>query len=174
MPLEIWKVSYKKGQKNNLEGLIFRDGGSNILEFGLRVETNLQHVNIQCWWLFIPFITWLEVVVHWSTGTSACPAGKFYCRNLGSKPQFIVSSHVNDRFCGKHFLLHFFLIMSILLSFPFSLSLNRGAIAQRNLNKTLLFGKKLFSTKCYQIEATKALAEFQQSAIDNTATWHFA
>ncbi|WJX44621.1 Glucosidase 2 subunit beta [Trifolium repens] len=32
-------------------------------------------------------------------GTSACPAGKFYCRNLGSKPQFIVSSHVNDRFC---------------------------------------------------------------------------
>lgn len=32
-------------------------------------------------------------------GTSACSAGKFYCRNLGSKPQFIVSSHVNDRFC---------------------------------------------------------------------------
>ncbi|KAL5147800.1 Glucosidase 2 subunit beta [Glycine soja] len=33
-------------------------------------------------------------------GTSACPNGKFYCRNLGSKPQFIVSSHVNDHFCG--------------------------------------------------------------------------
>ncbi|WVZ04210.1 hypothetical protein V8G54_025016 [Vigna mungo] len=32
-------------------------------------------------------------------GTSACPAAKFYCRNLGSKPQFIVSSHVNDHFC---------------------------------------------------------------------------
>ncbi|KAL5130942.1 Glucosidase 2 subunit beta [Glycine soja] len=32
-------------------------------------------------------------------GTSACPNGKFYCRNLGSKPQFIVSSHVNDHFC---------------------------------------------------------------------------
>ncbi|KAL5570971.1 hypothetical protein UlMin_020568 [Ulmus minor] len=32
-------------------------------------------------------------------GTSACPAGKFYCRNLGSKPQFIFSSHVNDRIC---------------------------------------------------------------------------
>ncbi|KAJ1415812.1 Glucosidase II beta subunit, N-terminal [Sesbania bispinosa] len=33
-------------------------------------------------------------------GTSACPAAKFYCRNLGSKPLFIVSSHVNDNFCG--------------------------------------------------------------------------
>ncbi|KOM50100.1 hypothetical protein LR48_Vigan08g092700 [Vigna angularis] len=32
-------------------------------------------------------------------GTSACPSAKFYCRNLGSKPQFIVSSHVNDHFC---------------------------------------------------------------------------
>jgi hypothetical protein len=33
-------------------------------------------------------------------GTSACPAGKFYCRNVGSTPQFIFSSRVNDRFCG--------------------------------------------------------------------------
>uniref|UniRef100_A0A251JJT2 Glucosidase II beta subunit N-terminal domain-containing protein n=1 Tax=Manihot esculenta TaxID=3983 RepID=A0A251JJT2_MANES len=32
-------------------------------------------------------------------GTSACPRGKFYCRNLGSKPQFIFSSHVNDQIC---------------------------------------------------------------------------
>ncbi|KAE8076013.1 hypothetical protein FH972_014689 [Carpinus fangiana] len=32
-------------------------------------------------------------------GTSACPAGKFYCRNVGSTPQFIFSSRVNDRFC---------------------------------------------------------------------------
>ncbi|XVF14625.1 hypothetical protein REPUB_Repub09cG0077200 [Reevesia pubescens] len=32
-------------------------------------------------------------------GTSACPAGKFYCRNVGSMPQFIFSSRVNDRFC---------------------------------------------------------------------------
>ncbi|XP_019449053.1 PREDICTED: glucosidase 2 subunit beta [Lupinus angustifolius] len=32
-------------------------------------------------------------------GTPACPAGKFYCRNLGSKPQFIFSSHINDNFC---------------------------------------------------------------------------
>ncbi|RYR04383.1 hypothetical protein Ahy_B06g084102 [Arachis hypogaea] len=32
-------------------------------------------------------------------GTSAFSAGKFYCRNLGSKPQFIFSSYVNDLFC---------------------------------------------------------------------------
>ncbi|KAE8694350.1 hypothetical protein F3Y22_tig00110783pilonHSYRG00047 [Hibiscus syriacus] len=32
-------------------------------------------------------------------GTSACPAGKFYCRNVGSIPRFIFSSRVNDRFC---------------------------------------------------------------------------
>ena len=36
------------------------------------------------------------------TGTSACSAGKFYCRNVGSKPEFIFSSHVYDRYCGKH------------------------------------------------------------------------
>ncbi|PIN08985.1 hypothetical protein CDL12_18441 [Handroanthus impetiginosus] len=32
-------------------------------------------------------------------GTSACPAGKFYCRNTGSTPRFLFSSHVNDRIC---------------------------------------------------------------------------
>lgn len=36
------------------------------------------------------------------TGTSACPAGKFYCRNLGSTPQFIFSSRVNDLVCGEY------------------------------------------------------------------------
>lgn len=38
-------------------------------------------------------------------GTSACPAGKFYCRNLGSIPQFIFSSRVNDHICGKYYLI---------------------------------------------------------------------
>ncbi|KAA8524292.1 hypothetical protein F0562_010715 [Nyssa sinensis] len=32
-------------------------------------------------------------------GTSACPAGKFYCMNAGSTPQFLFSSRVNDHFC---------------------------------------------------------------------------
>ncbi|XP_057955074.1 glucosidase 2 subunit beta isoform X2 [Malania oleifera] len=32
-------------------------------------------------------------------GTSACPAGKFYCRNVGSTPRFLFSSRVNDHIC---------------------------------------------------------------------------
>ncbi|KAL9243772.1 hypothetical protein vseg_017620 [Gypsophila vaccaria] len=32
-------------------------------------------------------------------GTSACPRGKFYCRNMGSQPQFLFSSRVNDHIC---------------------------------------------------------------------------
>ncbi|GKE01211.1 glucosidase 2 subunit beta isoform X1, partial [Tanacetum coccineum] len=32
-------------------------------------------------------------------GTSACPTGKFYCRNAGSSPRFLFSSRVNDQIC---------------------------------------------------------------------------
>ncbi|KAJ6383572.1 hypothetical protein OIU78_026960 [Salix suchowensis] len=32
-------------------------------------------------------------------GTSACPRGKFYCRNYGSTPKFVFSSRVNDQIC---------------------------------------------------------------------------
>ncbi|KAK4438753.1 Glucosidase 2 subunit beta [Sesamum alatum] len=32
-------------------------------------------------------------------GTSACPAGRFYCRNTGSTPTFLFSSRVNDCIC---------------------------------------------------------------------------
>lgn len=32
-------------------------------------------------------------------GTSACPNGKFYCRNAGSTPRFLFSSRVNDQIC---------------------------------------------------------------------------
>ncbi|KAF7120783.1 hypothetical protein RHSIM_Rhsim13G0234500 [Rhododendron simsii] len=34
-------------------------------------------------------------------GTSACPDGKFYCRNAGHAPLSIFSSKVNDGICGK-------------------------------------------------------------------------
>ncbi|CAN8284668.1 unnamed protein product [Cochlearia groenlandica] len=32
-------------------------------------------------------------------GTSACPNGRFYCKNRGSSPKFVYSSRVNDRIC---------------------------------------------------------------------------
>ncbi|XVF06547.1 hypothetical protein REPUB_Repub06bG0058500 [Reevesia pubescens] len=32
-------------------------------------------------------------------GTSACPQGKFYCRNAGHSPSFLFSSRVNDGIC---------------------------------------------------------------------------
>jgi len=33
-------------------------------------------------------------------GTSACPTGKFYCRNAGHSPVILFSSRVNDGICG--------------------------------------------------------------------------
>ncbi|OEL24401.1 hypothetical protein BAE44_0014581 [Dichanthelium oligosanthes] len=32
-------------------------------------------------------------------GTSACPEGKFYCRNIGDTPRLLFSSFVNDKIC---------------------------------------------------------------------------
>ncbi|KAM0945927.1 putative glucosidase II beta subunit [Dioscorea sansibarensis] len=32
-------------------------------------------------------------------GTSACPEGRFYCKNLGDAPRILFSSRVNDRIC---------------------------------------------------------------------------
>lgn len=32
-------------------------------------------------------------------GTSACPRGKFYCRNVGHSPKYLFSSRVNDGIC---------------------------------------------------------------------------
>ncbi|KAL5226423.1 hypothetical protein ABZP36_014688 [Zizania latifolia] len=32
-------------------------------------------------------------------GTSACPEGRFYCRNIGDTPRLVFSSVVNDKIC---------------------------------------------------------------------------
>jgi len=36
----------------------------------------------------------------YATGTSACPNGVFYCRNIGFEGKLIPSSRVNDGVCG--------------------------------------------------------------------------
>ncbi|OAY65376.1 Glucosidase 2 subunit beta [Ananas comosus] len=36
-------------------------------------------------------------------GTSACPEGKFYCKNIGDVPRYLFSSFVNDRICADGF-----------------------------------------------------------------------
>ena len=35
-----------------------------------------------------------------NAGTSACPDGKFYCRNRGHVPLMLKSSFVDDGICG--------------------------------------------------------------------------
>lgn len=58
--------------------------------------------------LFVFSESFLIAILILPAGTSACPRGKFYCRNLGSKPQFIFSSHVNDQICGEYSKKHSF------------------------------------------------------------------
>ncbi|KAL0460530.1 UNVERIFIED_CONTAM: Glucosidase 2 subunit beta [Sesamum latifolium] len=38
-------------------------------------------------------------------GTSACPNGKFYCKNAGHIPVLLYSSRVNDGICGNYVVL---------------------------------------------------------------------
>lgn len=43
---------------------------------------------------------WLNIWWYCVAGTSACPEGRFYCKNLGDAPRILFSSQVNDRICG--------------------------------------------------------------------------
>lgn len=44
-------------------------------------------------------------------GTSACPGGKFYCRNAGHSPVYLFSSRVNDGICGERDMFIFLIFM---------------------------------------------------------------
>lgn len=57
---------------------------------------------IFCTFALFRFLTpQLDGLCCYSAGTSACPNGKFYCRNAGHAPLFMFSSRVNDGICGK-------------------------------------------------------------------------
>ncbi|GMP54731.1 hypothetical protein CsSME_00019798 [Camellia sinensis var. sinensis] len=70
-------------------------------------------------------------------GTSACPTGKFYCKNVGSTPQFLFSSRVNDQFCGLKI---FIILQAILISFvvAFGLFRRRGKLRRRHIHRPSL------------------------------------
>ena len=42
----------------------------------------------------------ISVLLFTTVGTSACPNGKFYCKNAGHIPFSLYSSRVNDGICG--------------------------------------------------------------------------
>lgn len=46
-----------------------------------------------------PIIVLFFTLFVFYAGTSACPEGKFYCRNIGDTPLLLFSSFVNDRIC---------------------------------------------------------------------------
>jgi hypothetical protein len=55
-------------------------------------------------YLFILFVSnWIIdfYVIFVIVGTSACPRGKFYCRNAGHSAVYLFSSRVNDGICGE-------------------------------------------------------------------------
>ncbi|KAG5551999.1 hypothetical protein RHGRI_010173 [Rhododendron griersonianum] len=64
-----------------------------------------QRLRINCYYslslffLFAPFSSSLLPIGIHPLGTSACPTSKFYCKNVGSIPQFLFSSRVNDHIC---------------------------------------------------------------------------
>ena len=77
------------------------------LKFYCKSRTIIFHSGLILFLNFFYLSELLGVLV--CVGTSACPAGKFYCKNVGSTPKFLFSSQVNDHFCGKCYLLSYVL-----------------------------------------------------------------
>lgn len=73
------------------------------LLFHFRIYYNLLlHFLLPSMFALCRFLTpLLYVLCCYFAGTSACPNGKFYCRNAGHAPLSIFSSKVNDGICGK-------------------------------------------------------------------------
>lgn len=83
---------------------------------GRTILPSFLYINIICacvWKLF--------VLGDWFAGTSACPSGKFYCKNAGHAPLFIYSSRVNDGICGMN---------HCILVFPYSVWLESFSTSQ--------------------------------------------
>ncbi|KAF9686532.1 hypothetical protein SADUNF_Sadunf03G0168400 [Salix dunnii] len=65
-------------------------------EPGLSLSLSDYFLSIFC---FLPFSHPYFTSCYFLLRTSACPGGKFYCRNAGHAPLFLFSSRVNDGIC---------------------------------------------------------------------------
>ena len=70
---------------------------------------------------------------HSHAGTSACPAGTFYCRNRGHQPLVLTSSFVDDGICGAP---------------PIFLHVLRAAVAAFRLRSAICAGTRRPACAC--------------------------